>query len=97
MYSVNLKKTEQHAARVPALHERIYPTKFDSAELVAGCGSVFCCLFYIDKAQRHQYWTFDVERSMFDVQSVNFSGQAELHTRFSPAAEHLKSNSHLLY
>jgi hypothetical protein len=24
-------------------------------------------LFKIDKAQRHQYWTFDVERSMFNV------------------------------
>jgi hypothetical protein len=22
------------------------------------------------KAQRHQYWTFDVGRSMFDVQSI---------------------------
>jgi hypothetical protein len=25
-------------------------------------------LFKMDKAKRHQYWTFDVERSMFDVQ-----------------------------
>jgi len=50
MNSVNLKKTEQHAAQAPALHERIFPSKFDSAEsfapkgttegLVAGCGSL---------------------------------------------------------
>ena len=33
MYSVNFKKkTEQHAAQAPALHERIYSWKFDSAE-----------------------------------------------------------------
>jgi hypothetical protein len=24
-----------------ALHERVYPSKFDTAELVAGCGSLF--------------------------------------------------------
>ena len=50
MYSVNLKKTEQHAAQAPALREQIYPSKFDSAELfgpefrteglVTGCGSL---------------------------------------------------------
>jgi len=40
----------------------------------------FAC-FKIDKAQRHQYSTFDVGRSMFDVQSVRYSGQAEFHTR----------------
>ncbi len=50
MNSVNFKKTEQHAAQAAALHERIYPSKFDLAaidrlrprarrgELVAGCG-----------------------------------------------------------
>ena len=27
----------------------------------------FACL-KLDQAQRHQYWTFDVGRSMFDVQ-----------------------------
>jgi len=37
--------------------------------------------FNIDKAQRHQYSTFDVGRSMFDVQSVHCSGQAESHTK----------------
>ena len=36
----------------------------------------FAC-FKIDKAQRHQYSTFDVGRSMFDVQSVHCSGQAD--------------------
>jgi hypothetical protein len=29
--------------------------------------------FKIDKALRHQYWTFEVGRSMFDVQSVHCS------------------------
>jgi len=45
--------------------------------------------FKIDKAQRHPYWTFDVGRSMFDVQGlssawrIHCSGQAEFHTRGS--------------
>ena len=38
------------------------------------------CLKQINKAQRHPYWTFDVGRSMFDVQSFHYSGQAEFHT-----------------
>ena len=42
----------------------------------------FAC-FKIDKAQRYQYSTFDVGRSMFDVQSVRCSGQAQFHTRGS--------------
>ena len=42
MNSVYLKKTEQHAAQAPALHERISSSKFGSTESVAGCGSVFC-------------------------------------------------------
>ena len=33
----------------------------------------------IDKAQRHQYWTFDVGSSMFYVQYVYCSGQAVIH------------------
>ena len=33
--------------------------------------------FKTDKAQRHQYSTFDVGRSMFSVQSVYCSGEAE--------------------
>ena len=28
-----------------------------------------------DKAQRHPYWTFEVGRSMFDVQFVNCSNR----------------------
>jgi hypothetical protein len=39
----------------------------------------FAC-FKIDKAKRHQYSTFDVGRSMFDVQSVHCSSQAEFHS-----------------
>jgi hypothetical protein len=35
---VNLKNTEQHAVQAHALRKRIYRSKFDSAELVAGCG-----------------------------------------------------------
>jgi hypothetical protein len=40
----------------------------------------FAC-FKIDKAQRHQYSTFDVGRSMFDVQSFQCSELTEFHTR----------------
>ena len=48
----------------------------------------FACL-KIDQAQRHQYWMFDVGRSMFDVllpldqvfSVIHCSGQAEPHTR----------------
>jgi hypothetical protein len=37
-------------------------------------------LFKIEKAQRHQYWTFDVGRSMFDVQSFWCTDQLKFHT-----------------
>jgi hypothetical protein len=37
--------------------------------------------FNKDKAQRHQYWTFDVGRSMFDVQSVRGSDNEKFHVR----------------
>jgi hypothetical protein len=48
--------------------------------------------FKIDKAQRQQYSTFDVGRSMFDVQSVRCSGRAEFHTKFhTSGAAGLKS------
>jgi len=40
----------------------------------------FTC-FNIGKAQRHQYWTFEVGRSMFDVQSVHCSSHV-IHIRF---------------
>jgi hypothetical protein len=33
----------------------------------------------IDKAQRHQYWTFEVGRSMFDVQSFYCSNFVKFH------------------
>jgi hypothetical protein len=36
---------------------------------------MWCACFKIDKAQRHHYSTFDVGRSMFDVQSVYCSSQ----------------------
>jgi hypothetical protein len=52
--------TERHAAQASALRERTHPSIFDILR--------FAC-FKIDKAQRHQYSTFDVGRSMFDVQS----------------------------
>ncbi len=42
----------------------------------------FAC-FKIDKAQRHQYSTFDVGRSMFDVQFFHCSGHLKFHTRGS--------------
>ncbi len=41
---------------------------------------LFAC-FKIDKAQRHQYWMFEVGRSMLDVQSFQCSEQTESHTR----------------
>ena len=52
--------------------------EFEAERLATGFGSVY---FKIDKAQRHQYWTFDVGRSMFDVQSVLCSGYLKLYTR----------------
>jgi hypothetical protein len=52
--------------------------------------SAFAC-FKIDKAKRHQYWMFDVGRSMFGVQSVNCSGQAEF------IREYLKQMSEYRY
>jgi hypothetical protein len=38
--------------------------------------------FKIDKAQCHQYWMFEVGRSMFDVQSVDCSAQVKSHKRW---------------
>ena len=71
--------------------ERNYPSKFDSDEsldpelttegLVAGCGLL---VLKSIKRERHQYSTFDVGSSMFDVQSFHCPGQAGFHT--SPAA-----------
>jgi len=67
------------AAGTIILCDRIDQSKFDSAafdklrprarrgERVAGFDSL--PLNEMDKAQRHQYWTFDVRCSMFDVQS----------------------------
>ena len=69
MYSVNLKK-DLATRGASACTARTKPL-FDILR--------FAC-FKIDKAQRHQYSTFDVGRSMFDVQSVHCSGQAEFHT-----------------
>jgi hypothetical protein len=43
------------------------------------CGSL---VLKFDKAQRHQYSTFDVGRSMFDVQSFHCSGKMEFHKKF---------------
>jgi hypothetical protein len=37
--------------------------------------------FRFDKAQRHQYSTFEVGRSMFDVQSFHCSGKVEFHKK----------------
>jgi hypothetical protein len=58
MYSVNLKKkTEQHAAQAPALHERIYPSKF--------CGSL------VVKSIKRS--VINIGRSMFDVRCSTFN------------------------
>jgi len=70
------KNTEQHAAQAPALRERIYPSTGQirpelmsqaDPKNVEGRSSQAAVCFKIDKAQRHQYSTFDVGRSMFDV------------------------------
>ncbi len=65
MYSVDLKKTEQHATQALALRERSYPSKF--------CGSLV--LKSIKRC------VINIGRSMFNVQSVHCSGQAEFHIR----------------
>ena len=86
------KKTEQHA--VPALHERIYPLKLVCLRKILR----FAC-FKNDKAQRHQYWTFDVGRSMFDVQSVHFSlskASSKFKVRRSPSARSILGDQPVL-
>jgi hypothetical protein len=76
--------TAQHAEHTLVLRKRL---RLRDRSLRAGSAARanlpfeivrFAC-FKIDKAQRHQYWTFDVRRSMFDVQSVHCSGQTEFH------------------
>jgi hypothetical protein len=41
------RRASAGAGGTPAMRERIYPSKFDSAELVAGCGSVLCGLLIL--------------------------------------------------
>jgi hypothetical protein len=75
MYSVNLIKTEQHAAQAPALHERFYPSKSDSSELfgpefmakglVTGCGSL------VLKSIKRS--VINIRRSMLDVRCSTFN------------------------
>jgi hypothetical protein len=55
-----------------ALHERICPSKFDTAELVAGCGSL------VLKSTKRS--VINIGRSMFDVQSIHCSDQTEFHS-----------------
>jgi hypothetical protein len=61
--------------------QRFRGSRFEGSGLIPAAGrnvtsliekKLYPC-FTIDKAQRHQYWTFDVESSMFDVQSFNLS------------------------
>ena len=73
MYSVNLKKAEQ-AYSAKWLRRPGANLLFEFLR--------FAC-FKIDKAQRHQYSTFDVGRSMFDVQYVHCFGQAKFHARLT--------------
>jgi len=65
MYSVDLKKTEQHATQALALRERSYPSKFDSTELVAGCGSL------VLKSIKRS--VINIGRSMLDVRCSTFN------------------------
>ena len=73
----NQKETDDH--RTLNVQRRIMYSvnlkKNEQSELTLRNSAVR--LFKIDKAQRHQYSKFDVGRSMFDVQSVDFSGKAE--------------------
>jgi hypothetical protein len=57
---------EQHTAQAPALHGRLLFSAFDILRFA---------FFNAAKAKRHQYWTFDVGCSMFDVQSFQCSGR----------------------
>ena len=57
MNSINLKKTEQ--------------SKLTLRNPAVRCSALVC--FKIDKAQRHQYSTFNVGRSMLDVQCSMFN------------------------
>jgi hypothetical protein len=62
MNSVDLKKTEQHAAQAPALRERIYLSKF--------YGSVFCGSLVLKQIKRS---VINIRRSMLDVRCSTFN------------------------
>jgi len=95
-YSVNLKKSLSKPTPPKWLRR---PGANLSFEILLFSILRFVC-FKIDKAQRHQYSMFDVGRSMFDVQSVHYPGQAEFHTkfniRFQDLANRLPDTQHLL-
>ena len=84
MYSINLIKDCVSLLRPRGYEgrERIYNSNFVRRRILR-----FAC-YKIDKAKRHQYSTFDVGRSMFDVQGFSpawrshCSGLAESHTEF---------------
>ena len=85
MYSVNLKK--DGASLVLRMKGLRRPGVILPFEILWSSILLFS-RFKIDKAQRHQYSTFDVGRSMFNVQSFHCFGQAEFHTN---SASNLKS------
>jgi hypothetical protein len=96
MYSVNFKKkTEQHAAQAPALRERIYPSKFDSAEsfdsklttegLVAGCGSVFDTAELV--AGCGSFVLKSIKRSVINIQRSMLDVRCSTFKAFSPPLE----------
>jgi hypothetical protein len=80
MYSVDLKKDRAtcgasacasglEAYGLEALHERSYPSKFDSTELVAGCGSLV--LKSIKRSVINiGRWMLDVQCSTFNLFTV---------------------------
>jgi hypothetical protein len=98
MYSAYLKKIRSNtrrkhlrcASESTLRNSTVFRSRLQRDSLVFAC-------FKIDKAQRHQYWTFDVGRSMFDVQLsldhvfsvIHSSDQAEFHTS---TAAGLKNN-----
>jgi len=75
MYPVNLKK-RQRKPTPPKWLRRLGANPLFEFLRFSVLG--FSC-FRFDKAQRHQYSTFDVGRSMFDVQSLRCAGQTEFH------------------
>ena len=91
-YSVNLRKgwttcgASARAVRANLPLETCLPLEDCSDQYSANFRSRLrrdSLVLKLGKAKRHQYWTFDVGRSMFDVQYAHYSGLLKLHMRGS--------------